>query len=183
MPFFEDTTCPFCGARFSPGASACPACDLPLLGEDGSLPPERESTPFDGASLFDDAFPEEDFMPQRHFEPPLATELRNQEGGDEMRCLVVAMNVAEAEMLEDMLRAEGVPCMVRSTTPASFRTSDYRCEVLVPQFALSTARQLLRIEAPAPPEPEPMSYATLTFAILVGLLALAGCVALAMTFA
>ena len=183
MPFFEDTTCPFCGARFQPGASACPACDLPLLGEDGSLPPERESTPFDGASLFDDAFPEEDFMPQRRLDPPLATELRNREGGDEMRCLVVAMNVAEAEMLEDMLRAEGVPCMVRSTGPHTFKGMDSRCEVLVPQFALSAARELLRIEAPAAEEPAAMmSYATLTFLIVAGLLALAGCVALAMTF-
>ena len=74
MPFFEDTTCPFCGARFQPGASACPACDLPLLGEDGSRPPERESTPFDGASLFDDAFPDEEFLPERKFDPPLAIE-------------------------------------------------------------------------------------------------------------
>src|SRR6476620_4342545 len=135
MPVFEDTTCPFCGARFSPGASACPACDLPLLGEDGSRPPERESTPFDGASLFDDAFPDDDFMPQRDLEPPLATELRNREGGEEMRCVVIAMNLAEAEMLEDMLRAEGVPCMVRSTGPVSFKGMDYRCEVMVPQFA------------------------------------------------
>ena len=112
MPFSEDNTCPFCGARFSPGASACPACDLPLLGEDGSRPPEREPAPFDGASLFDEAFPGEEFLPQRSFQPPLATERRNREGGESMRCVVVAMNRAEAEMLEDMLRAEGVPCMV-----------------------------------------------------------------------
>jgi hypothetical protein len=182
MPVFEDTTCPFCGARFSPGASACPACDLPLLGEDGSRPPERESTPFDGASLFDDAFPEDDFMPERSFDLPLATEQRSSEGGEEMRCVVVAMNLAEAEMLEDMLRSEGVPCMVRSTGPVAFKGMDYRCEVMVPQFALSTARELLRIEAPVEDEPEPVSYATLSLAILLGMIALAGCVALAMTF-
>jgi hypothetical protein len=72
--------------------------------------------------------------------------------------------------------------MVRSTGPVAFKGMDYRCEVMVPQFALSTARELLRIEAPVEDEPEPVSYATLSLAILLGMIALAGCVALAMTF-
>lgn len=182
MPYFEDTRCPFCGARFQPGASACPACDLPLLGEDGSRPPERESTPFDGASLFDDAFPEEEFLPASRFDPPLATERR--EGGDAMRCVVVAMNRSEADMLEDMLRAEGVPCMVRTLGSEFYSLTGNRVEVLVPEYALGAARELLRIEEPVAEErTEMMSYATLTFIILAGVLALAGCVALAMAFA
>ncbi|MBJ7355423.1 MAG: DUF2007 domain-containing protein [Thermoleophilaceae bacterium] len=184
MPFFEDTTCPFCGARFSPGASACPACDLPLLGEDGSRPPERESTPFDGASLFDEAFPQDGFLPERSYEPPLATELRSREGGDAMRCVVVAMNRSEADMLEDMLRAEGVPCMVRTLGTEFYSLTGNRVEVLVPEYALSTARELLRIEEPPALENSGMmSYATLTFVILACVLALAGCVALAMAYA
>jgi hypothetical protein len=182
MPFFEDTTCPFCGARFSPGASACPACDLPLLGEDGSRPPERESTPFDGASLFDDAFPDEEFLPDNRFEPPLATERRSREGGDNMRCVVVAMNRSEADMLEDMLRAEGVPCMVRTLGTEFYTLTGNRVEVLVPEYALSTARALLRIEEPVKQEVA-SSFVPLALAIVAGILAFAGCVALAMAFA
>ncbi|MGK2878037.1 MAG: putative signal transducing protein [Solirubrobacterales bacterium] len=177
MPFSEDTTCPFCGARFSPGASACPACDLPLLGEDGSRPPEREPAPFDGASLFDETFPGEEFLPQRSFEPPLATERRSREGGDSMRCVVVAMNRAEAEMLEDMLRAEGVPCMVRTIGSEQYSSIGYRCEVMVPEFALGTARQLLRIEEPAPEVPSATPF-PLPLAIAIGLFLVAVSLAL-----
>jgi hypothetical protein len=181
MPLFEDTTCPFCGARFSPGASACPACDLPLLGEDGSRPPERESTPFDGASLFDDAFPDDDFLPERSFDLPLATEAPTREGGDSMRCVVVAMNRSEADMLEDMLRAEGVPCMVRSIGTEIYSMTRNRCEVLVPEYALPTARELLRIEAPAPQEVETPSVA-IALMIVAGVVATILCVAFALTY-
>ncbi len=30
-----------------------------------------------------------------------------------MRCVTTAMNQAEAEMIQGMLRAEGIPCFVR----------------------------------------------------------------------
>jgi hypothetical protein len=179
MPVHEETTCPFCGARFHSGASACPACDLPLLGADGQHPVERRRAPFDGASLFDEAFPEDDFMPQRSFEPPLATERR--EGSDEMRCLVVAMNQAEADMLESVLRAEGVPCLVRQLGPQPYSMTSSRCEVLVPEFALPHARELLRIDdAPVIAEgPRPL---VLAGAIVAGLIFLAAAVALIVEF-
>lgn len=181
MPFFEETTCPFCGARFQPGASACPACDLPLLGEDGSRPPERESTPFDGASLFDEAFPGEEFLPEQRLDPPLAIETPSREDGDSMRCVVVAMNRSEADMLEDMLRAEGVPCMVRSIGTEIYSMAKNRCEVLVPEYALPTARELLRIEAPVPEEIETPSVA-LALMIVAGVFAAILCVAFGLTY-
>lgn len=177
MPVSEETSCPFCGARFHSGASACPACDLPLLGADGQHPPERRRAPFDGASLFDEAFPDEGFMPERSFERSLATQRR--EGGDEMRCLLVAMNQAEADMLESMLRAEGVPCMVRLLGPQPYSMVSSRAEVLVPEFALDHARELLRIEEG--PElasgPRPL---VLAGAIAGGLILLAAIIALIM---
>jgi hypothetical protein len=174
MPDFEDTTCPFCGARFSPGASACPACDLPLLGDDGSPPPQRTRTPFDGASLFDEAFLDDEFMSERStYEPPLATERRGEPGGDSLRCLVVAMNQAEADMLEDMLRAEGVPCIVRLIGAEPYING--RREVLVPQFALASARELLRIEEP-PAELQRPSVRVLAGAIAIALMLAAACI-------
>lgn len=175
MPVFEETSCPFCGARFHSGASACPACDLPLLGADGEHPPERRRAPFDGASLFDEAFPDDDFMPERSFERSLATERR--EGDDEMRCLLIAMNQAEADMLESMLRAEGVPCLVRLLGPRPYSMASSRCELLVPEFALPHARELLRIEeSPAVVEgPRPL---VLAGSIVAGLIALVAIIAL-----
>lgn len=175
MPEFEETSCPFCGARFHSGASACPACDLPLLGVDGSHPRERRRAPFDGASLFDEAFPDDDFMPQQSFESPLATERR--EGDETMRCLVVAMNQAEADMLESVLRAEGVPCLVRMLGPQPYSMTSSRCEVMVPEFALPHARELLRIddEPLAADSPKPL---TLAVSIAAGLVFLAAVIAL-----
>lgn len=119
-------------------------------------------------------------MPQRSFEPPLATERR--EGSNEMRCLVVAMNQAEADMLESVLRAEGVPCLVRLLGPQPYSMTSSRCEVLVPEFALPHARELLRIDdAPMIAEgPRPL---VLAGSIVAGLIVLSGIIALILEFA
>ncbi|MFT4048963.1 MAG: DUF2007 domain-containing protein [Solirubrobacterales bacterium] len=179
MPVNQDISCPFCGARFRSGASACPACDLPILGENGEHPAARASAPFDGAALFDEAFPEEIFTPVSRGRPqPLLAQSRR--AGDEtMRCLVVAMNQAEADMLSDMLRAEGVPCMVRPSALQSYVQTAARCEVLVPEFALSAARELLRIDETEPEFPGPRP-AMIAAAIVAGLIAIAAIVGLLM---
>lgn len=116
-------------------------------------------------------------MPERSFERSLATERR--EGSDEMRCLLVAMNQAEADMLEGMLRAEGVPCLVRNLGPQAYSMVSSRCEVLVPEFALAHARELLRIDdvSAVAEGPRPL---VLAGAIVGGLLLLAAIVALIM---
>jgi hypothetical protein len=191
MPNSADTTCPFCGARFRPDSTACPSCDLPLLGPDGSHPPKRrppfaaprfdeddDSAPFDGASLFDEAFPAEAGDPAG-FErrvTPLATEYRSGRG-EAMRCVVVAINQAEADMLEDMLRAEGIPCLVRVVGRQADFVGPSRRELLVPESALRAARDLLRIEQP---EREDLPAPSWRFAVTVlgGLIAVALCVAL-----
>ncbi len=185
----SDNSCPFCGARFSVGSTACPVCDLPLFDpENPTRVQQRErprrsdhAVPFDGAALFDEPIFDEPLL-ESAFErtTPLATEPWNSGGkGQTMRCVVVAINQAEADMLEDMLRAEGIPCMTRtigSPTPPDFLAIGRR-EVLVPESALPAARDLLRIEtplvdnAPAPP-------LALAATILIGLVAVALCVAL-----
>lgn len=140
MPVFEETNCPFCGAEVDEGAAACPACDLPLLAADGSHPPTRgRRAPFDGAGLLGEG------------ELPAATRTvtARQRGDEPLRCLVVAANQAEGEMLCSMLRGEGIPCMMRPPDLQSYAQAGARCELLVPERFLTPARQLLRIEAPA----------------------------------
>lgn len=179
MPVDQDISCPFCGARFQSGASACPACDLPLIGENGEHPPARASAPFDGAALFDEAFPDEVFTPISRGRPQPLLEQNRRAGDETMRCVVVAMNQAEADMLSDMLRAEGVPCMVRPSGLQPYVHTAARCEVLVPQFALPAARELLRIDDPQPEivGPSPLLLAA---SIAIGLVVLAAIIALIM---
>jgi hypothetical protein len=85
-------------------------------------------------------------------------------------------------MLEDMLRAEGVPCMVRLLGPQPYTLTSGRREVLVPEFALSAARELLRIDEP-PAEPPHVSTRAIGIAIAVGMLLVAACIALLAVFA
>lgn len=176
MPIYQDTTCPFCGARFDAEDSACPSCDLPLLNPDAVDTPRDHRSPFDGAELFDDAFAGDEFDRDRRPSHPLKTERRS--SGNRMRCVVVAMNQAEAEMLESVLRAEEVPCMLRMLGPRPYSMSGSRCEVLVPEFALPFARELLRVEdaVEGPVGPSPL---VLAGAILVGLVILAAMIAMA----
>ncbi len=180
MPEPVDSSCPFCGARLTSDHSACPACDLPLLGSGGEHPPTRSRVPFDGASLFEEAFPGEEFVPAHIAQPRLATERRSRDVG-RLRCVVVAINQAEAEMLCDMLRAEGVPCMVRSPDLQSYAQTSLRCEVLVPESSLSAARELLRIEDS--PLEHPSTGHLFTTGVLLAIVAVAVAVALLITYA
>jgi hypothetical protein len=140
MPVFEETNCPFCGADVEEGDSACPSCDLPLLAADGSHPPTRDRrAPFDGAGLFGEP---------RFSGQPASASLATERRDEPLRCLVVAANQAEAEMLCSMLRGEGIPCMMRPPDLQSYAQAGARCELLVPESSLPLARELLRIEAP-----------------------------------
>jgi hypothetical protein len=76
-------------------------------------------------------------------------------------------------MLEDMLRAEGVPCIVRLIGAEPYING--RREVLVPQFALASARELLRIEEP-PAELQRPSFRVIAGAIAIALTLAAACI-------
>lgn len=188
MPVDQDTSCPFCGTRIESGASACPVCDLPLIGENGEHPPARRSAPFDGAELFDQAFSDDAtaegaFAPLsrgRHAPHPVGRGYEPADGP--MRCVVVAINEAEADMLSDMLRAEGVPCLVRPSGLQSYAQSSVRCEVLVPQAQLPIARELLRVEEPAA-EASEISPHLFTLGVMFLLFAAAAAVALLIALA
>lgn len=94
-----------------------------------------------------------------------------------LRCVVVALNQAEADMLEDMLASEGIPSVVRRIGRAD--VPDFlaagRRELLVPESALTAARELLRVEDVGA-EYEPTSPLALGAAVLAGLALIALCV-------
>ena len=174
-----DSACPFCGASLTRGLASCPECDLPLLSDDGSRP-----TVFDGAEHFDDqiasdagfafeprALPVGMLNPSRRPRPEYTR--------GPLRCVVVALNQAEADMLEDMLAAEGIPSVVRRVGRAD--VPDFlaagRRELLVPESALGAARDLLRVED-AGGDYEPASPMAVGAAVLAGLALVAFCVSL-----
>lgn len=141
--------CPFCGCEFELGASACPSCDLPLL----------TSEPASVGALTVSA-------PRREF----AT-------GD-LRRVAVAANQVEADMLESLLRSEGIPCLVRRSAGAD--VPDFlaagRRDIMVPEGGLAAARSLLQLPASTRELPTPSPLA-LAVAVLAGLLFVAACVA------
>lgn len=180
MPVHEDIKCPFCGVQVDSDAEACPACDLPLLGADGAHPPTRSRTPFDGAAIFEDAPSGGADWRARSEQRQLALE-RSARADEPLRCVVVAINEAEAEMLCEMLRGEGVPCMVRTPDLHSYAQLSARCEVLVPESLLANARELLRIEAPQEGAPG-VSPHFFTIGLMLLLVGVAVAIALAITW-
>jgi hypothetical protein len=166
MEIGEENTCPYCGVEFEYGASACPSCDLPLLTayNEDNLALDRRSRI--GMLAVADRRPR----------PEYST-------GD-LRCVVVALNQAEADMLEDMLRTEGIPCVVRRSGRAD--VPDFlaagRREILVPEGGLAAARDLLQIEPSTStlPQTSPIALAAAVFA---GFLVIVVCVALIASFA
>jgi hypothetical protein len=141
--------CPFCGSEFELGASACPSCDLPLL----------TTEPAHVGALAVRA-------PRREF------------ASGELRCVAVAANQVEADMLESLLRSEGIPCLVRRSFGAD--VPDFlaagRRDILVPEGGLAAARNLLQLPASSRDLPAPSPLA-LALAVLAGLLFVAACVA------
>ncbi|MBI4898252.1 MAG: DUF2007 domain-containing protein [Actinobacteria bacterium] len=149
-------TCPFCGSEFELGAAACPECDLPLL---------RAEPAHVGALA-------------------IGRSARHEFATGDLRCVTVAANQAEADMLEGLLRSEGIPCVVRRSFGAD--VPDFlaagRRDILVPEGGLAAARSLLQLP-PATRETSAPSPLALGLAVLAGLLFLAVCVAVIMLLA
>lgn len=175
-------SCPFCGASLKQASGSCPSCDLPLAGSSPARSRRRSPALFDGASLFDDTFPEHGGAPPQlggGDQLPAGGQLPT---GEHLRCVVVAINESEAEMLCEMLRSEGLPSIVRSPGLNSYAQGSLRCEVLVPEAALPAARQLLRIEAAQAEGHEPGSRMAAAV-VMAMLLAIATALALLITLA
>lgn len=112
------TDCPFCGNALPANAETCPNCDLPLV---GSAPP-----PTDG-----------------EFPPPLPEYCKGRP-----RTVVSAANLVEAEMIEGLLRGQGIPCLVQRSASADvpdFLAAGWR-DVMVPESGHAAACELLGVE-------------------------------------
>lgn len=146
MDYEVTDTCPFCGCEFEVGASACPSCDLPLLtGEPARVGAVATSV-----------------APKREF------------AVGELRCVTVASNQAEADMLEGLLRSEGIPCIVRRSLGSD--VPDFlaagRRDILVPEGGLAAARDLLMLSA-QPSGVSRQSMLGLALAVVFGLMLIA----------
>jgi hypothetical protein len=173
MPAEIQNTCPFCGVEFEHGASACPSCDLPLLTADEIATANLRAAATDSESIARVGMLA---VADRRPRPEYTI-------GD-LRRVVVATNQAEADMLEDMLRSEGIPCVVRRASRADlpdFGASGQR-EILVPEGGLSAARDLLLITPLGDGEAIGLPI-TMTTALMVGVALVVLCVIIALAFA
>jgi len=130
-----ENICPFCGVEFEHGATACPSCDLPLITPDRIASVNARARAGERVGTL-----------------AVAGRPRPEYSAGDLRRAALAMNQAEADMLEDMLRSEGIPCVVRRSQRADlpdFGASGQR-EILVPEGGLAAARELLNVDSQQP---------------------------------
>jgi hypothetical protein len=128
--------CPACGSAYSGTERFCPDCKLPLVYGDaaGVTPPVTE----------------------RH---ERARKIKPQLTEGRLVRVAGARNQAEAEFIQGLLLEEGVPSLLRRS--AGFDVPDFLAagprDVLVPEAALETAREVLMegelISGEPPPRP------------------------------
>jgi uncharacterized protein YbaR (Trm112 family) len=118
----DQLVCPACGASYPQGERFCARCKLPLVYGDAAGETEPVSESHERA---------------RKIKPQLTE-------GPLVRA-AWARNQAEAEMIQGLLLEEGVPSMLRRS--AGFDVPDFLAagprDVLVPQAAVATAREVL----------------------------------------
>ena len=111
--------CPSCGATYASDERFCPSCRLPLVVQDQ---------------------PQE--LTERH---ERARKIKPQLAEGPLVRVAGARNQAEAEFIQGLLLEEGVPSMLRRS--AGFDVPDFLAagprDVLVPETAVATARQVL----------------------------------------
>ena len=85
----------------------------------------------------------------------------------------VAGNLAEAELMQNILLEEGIPSILRRS--GGFDVPDFLAagprDVLVPASGAEAARELLNFDGTAPPEPEPVDPRSAAFRLAAAMLA------------
>jgi hypothetical protein len=144
-----DLRCPSCGSAYSADERFCFDCKLPLVYDD------------DGEGVIE-------AVSERH---ERARKIKPQLTEGRLVRVAGARNQAEAEFIQGLLLEEGVPSLVRRT--AGFDVPDFLAagprDVLVPESALATAREVL-LEAELVSE-EPVTRPVAPGRLLIGLLA------------
>lgn len=137
--------CPACGSAYPEGERFCPDCKLPLVHGEGAI----------------------EAVTERH---ERARKIKPQLTEGRLVRVAGARNQAEAEMIQGLLLEEGVPSMLRRS--AGFDVPDFLAagprDVLVPESALPTAREVLLEGELISDEPSPRLVAP--GRLLVGLL-------------
>ena len=146
----RDAVCPTCGARHPAAERFCPSCRVPLVFDADKATAEPVS---------------EAHRRARKIKPQLSE-------GQLVR-VAGARNQAEGEFIQALLLEEGVPSLLKRT--AGFDVPDFLAagprDVLVPESALATAREVLMegeliSGEPAPP---PVAPGRLLAGLLVAL--------------
>jgi hypothetical protein len=145
-PHSEPLQCPSCGATYDAEQRFCPSCRMPLVHA---------------------AAAELGEVSERHAR---ARKIKPQLAEGELVRAAWARNQVEGEFIQGLLLEEGVPSMLRRS--AGFDVPDFLAggprDVLVPQAAVATAREVLLeaelISAAPPPRTSPIR-------LLAGLLA------------
>lgn len=149
--------CPYCGHSIEPDARTCASCDLPLLQPDHEEPARAHGSV------------RQVTYASRRVDPMFAS--------GSLRVVAVAANQAEADMVESLLRSEGIPCIVRrsggSDVPDFLAAG--RRDILVPEGGLEAARDILQIEDHVAPAEGP-SPGMLAAAIAGGVIFMVGAI-------
>lgn len=116
----DELHCPACGAAYGEPERFCPDCKLPLVHGGGVI----------------------ESVGERH---ERARKVKPQFTEGRLVRVAGARNQAEAEFIQGLLLEEGVPSMLRRS--AGFDVPDFLAagprDILVPEAALSTAREVL----------------------------------------
>jgi hypothetical protein len=87
--------------------------------------------------------------------------------------VAVALNLAEAELMQNILLEEGIPSILRRS--GGFDVPDFLAagprDILVPVSGAEAARELLNPDGVAPPEPEPADPHRAAFRLAAAMLA------------
>jgi hypothetical protein len=148
-----ELSCPSCGSVYPEDERFCPDCKLPLVHGDGVI----------------------ESVGERH---ERARKVKPQFTEGRLVRVAGARNQAEAEFIQGLLLEEGVPSMLRRS--AGFDVPDFLAagprDILVPEAALATAREMLlqgELISDEPPErvvAPGRLLAGLVLALLVGAL-------------
>jgi hypothetical protein len=140
--------CPACGVAYSDEERFCPDCKLPLVQGEGAI----------------------DAVSERH---KRARKIKPQLTEGRLVRVAGGRNQAEAEFIQGLLLEEGVPSLLRRS--AGFDVPDFLAagprDVLVPESALGTAREVL-LEGELisdEPVPRPVAPGRLLAGLLIAL--------------